>query len=96
MDESQLILTNITRFGTILFIIYTVSILLNVYRYIMKMAAYYEARADALLLMDSYDDNSSARYKSFVESLNAESIDFGKNPSTPIQQVIDIAKAFKK
>ena len=96
MDDSTLLLTNITRFGTILFIIYTVGVLLNVYRYLMRLAAYHEARADALILMHNYSTEDAERYQKFVDSLNAEKIDFGKEQKAPIAQVLEIAKAFKK
>ena len=95
-DASQLIITTITRFGTVLFIVYTVSILLNVYRYVMRLAAYYDARADALWLMQTFEDGHAKRYQMLVDALNAEKIDFGKPPTTPLQHVIDLAKSIKK
>jgi len=94
--DTEFLYTAITRFGTVLFIVYAIGIMLNVYRYVMKMAAYHDARADALQLMHDRDDKEATRFAKFAESLDAEKIDFGKSPKTPMHQIVDLAKAIKK
>ena len=90
-----LVWTAITRFGTILFIVYTISILLNLYRYTMRMSAYYESRAESLSLMTEFGDAEAKRFQMFVDALAAERVDFGKQPTTPIEQVMEAARSLR-
>jgi hypothetical protein len=89
----HLLYTAITRFGTVLFIIYTVSVLLNVFRYIMRLAAYHEARADAIILAMETGTLHAENFAEFVSSLNAEKIEFGKEPTTPLENAVELIKA---
>ena len=82
--------TNITRFGTIILVIFLVSILVPLYRYNIRLAAYYDARADAIALMGG-SNITAARFTEFADALTP-SHDFGKAPATPTQQVVDLAK----
>lgn len=91
MDDTFLIYTNVTRFGTILFIIFTISILLNLFRYLMKLAAYHDARADALALTVRLNFSDAERFASFAKVLSAEKIEF-VNTKTPIDHAIETAK----
>jgi len=50
---AQLVQTNITRFGTIVMIIFLVSILTPLYRYNIRLATYYDAHGDILQLLDT-------------------------------------------
>src|SRR5580704_16474191 len=96
MDTNQqLIFTAITRFGTVVFIIYAVAVLLNVFRYVMKLAAYYEARAHALMLTKELGKDGTDALHKYAEILAAEKVDFGKEPSTPAENLIDLLKASK-
>ncbi|MGZ4963753.1 MAG: hypothetical protein ACXWIU_09565 [Limisphaerales bacterium] len=90
--DSQLVITTITRFGTILFIVFTISVFLHVYRYLMRLAAYTHARADALDLMANFSDADAKRFHQFAKALNAEQIDFGKTPNTPPEQIVELVK----
>lgn len=47
-----LIQTSVTRFGPMLIILFFVSILVNLYRYNIRLAAFYDARADAIEMME--------------------------------------------
>ena len=93
--SQDLIFTTITRFGTVLFIIYTVSVLLSVYRYIMRVAAYHEARAHALQLATLHDEKHVKRFAQIAIILAAEKIDFGKPPATPVEQLVELLKTVK-
>ena len=86
-----LVQTNVTRFGTIILVIFLVSILVPLYRYNVRLGAYYDARADALALMGG-SNITAARFTEFADALTP-SHDFGKAPATPAQQVIELAKA---
>lgn len=93
--SQDLIFTAITRFGTVLFIVYTIGVLLNVYRYVMRMAAYHEARAHALILASTHDEKHAKRFALMATVLAAEKIDFGKAPATPVEQLIELLKTAK-
>ena len=70
-------------------------VILNVVQYLMRMAAYNDARAQAHGLTVDHDDEFAARYDVFAKILAAESIDFGKAPSSLIEQLADGLKALK-
>lgn len=90
MPGSLLIQTNITRFGPLLIIMFFVGILVNLYRYSMRLAAFYDARGDALALMGSEADPE--RLEAFVRSMAPDGLDFGRAPQSPSEQAVDIAK----
>ena len=86
---AQLIQTNVTRFGTIIMITFLVSILTPLYRYNIRLATYYDARADVLALMDT--KLAGVGFINLATALTPL-FDFGKAPSTPIEQVIELAR----
>ncbi len=47
---THLIQTNVTRFGTLLVVFFFIALLQPIFRYNTRLAAFYDARADALLL----------------------------------------------
>lgn len=79
-----------TRVGSIFLLIFLVQILLSVYRYSIRLVSYYEARADALLL---YNGSDAEQLQKFVSTLAAERIEFGKSPSTPVEQATELFKS---
>ena len=85
-----IIQTNITRFGPMLIILFFVSILINLYRYDMRLAAYYDARADALRLCGS--DLDIDVFTELTSSLSPDLHDIGKPPKLPTDYLIDVAK----
>jgi len=86
---AQILQTNVTRFGTIIMITFLVSILTPLYRYNIRLATYYDARADVLDLL-----NTKLESVGFVELAAAltPAYDFGKAPATPIEQIIELAR----
>lgn len=89
-DVGLLIASAATRFGILLVIIFLVQILVGVYRYSAKMAAFYESRFDSLLLI-SKNTNS---IKDWADSMMPDMIDFGKVPAPPQRYVVDGLQAF--
>jgi hypothetical protein len=88
VSNTFLIQTNITRFGALLLILFFVGILVNLYRYNVRLAGYYDARADSLEMLEmDFDKESFVR---LVTSVSPEQYDFGKNPNSPTDQAIDI------
>lgn len=84
---TQLVQTNVTRFGTIVLIVFLVSILTPLYRYNFRLATYYDARADVLELF-----NTKLLRTDVVKMMAVftPTFDFGKAPSTPIEQLAQL------
>lgn len=85
-----LVQTNITRFGPILLILFFVSILVNLYRYNIRLAGYYDARADSLELLELKVDETI--FEKFVSSVSPDQFDFGKVPLSPAEHAVELAK----
>ena len=85
-----LISTSVTRIGAVLLLIFGVQVLINFYRYSLRLAAFYESRADAIELLD---DSSLESLGSIVTCLSPDLIDFGKAPNTPTQEILELAKS---
>jgi len=88
-DWAAIIEPNITRFGTMIIVSFLVGILSPLYRYNIRIAAFYDARADALDFL-----RTSVRSNGFVRLAGSltPNMDFGKQPQTPIEQVIELAR----
>jgi len=78
-----LIASGITRFGILFIMLFIVQILVNLYRYTMRLSAYYLSQADALLLAE---DGGAALLR-LVPALSPAQVDFGKAPDTPAQNL---------
>jgi hypothetical protein len=61
----------------------------------MRLAAYYDGRAQALALTTSQNNEDVKRFAALATILAAEKIAFGKKPSTPAEQLIELLKAAK-
>ena len=85
-----LIQTNITRFGPIFLALFFVGILVNLYRYNIRLSGYYDARADVLELLELGIDPDV--FEKLASSLSPQQYDFGKNPQTVIDQAVDLTK----
>ncbi|PCH86419.1 MAG: hypothetical protein COB88_07940 [Flavobacteriales bacterium] len=93
MDETlfyTFLNSSITRIGAILLIIFGVQILINLYRYNMRMHAYYNAIADAIELHET--DGNTEKLSDLVETLSTKDIDFGKKVESPTKDIIEMAK----
>jgi hypothetical protein len=93
VNWASLIEPNITRFGTMIVVSFLVSILVPLYRYNIRLAAFYDARADGLELM-----KTNLRTNGFI-NLSASltpALDFGKQPATPIEHIIELARVIAK
>lgn len=85
-----LISTSVARIAAVLLLIFGVQVLINFYRYNLRLAAFYESRADALELLG---DSSLEGLGSIVSSLSPDLIDLGKPPNTPTQEMVELAKS---
>lgn len=89
----KLIQINVTRFGSILLILFFVRIIIPQYRYSIKLAAYYDARADALIMFKN--GFNQVGLETLLQSLTPE-YDFGKSPEMPYEKIIEIMSMMKK
>ena len=78
----RLIATSVTRFGVLIIAIYLVQILIDLYRYNTRTAAYYRALADALLLSGMKPGSISALHKALRPDVN-----FGKESKSPSREL---------
>ncbi len=85
-----LIQTNITRFGPLLLILFFVGILVNLYRYNIRLSGYYDARADALEFIAAGIDGDI--FEKIVSSVSPKHYDFGKTPTSPADQAVELVK----
>ena len=79
----------VARFSFAVVLFFLVSILVSVYRYSLRLAAHYDARADALGLSNALLDR---RFHQLVRSLAPSGVDFGKMDRAPTQQALDVVR----
>jgi hypothetical protein len=82
----------INRFGSIGLILFLVSILVPLYRYNIRLSAFYEARADAIRLLGS---EARASDFSIIAAILTPSHDFGPLPRTPVDQLSELIKTVR-
>ncbi|MDX6611152.1 MAG: hypothetical protein QOD75_338 [Blastocatellia bacterium] len=84
--------STILRIGVIGLLVFLTQILVSLYRYNSRLIAFYRSRRDALLIADQkYSD-----VKQFAELLYPATLDFGKEPSHPIREMVDFIKSVGK
>ncbi|MEQ8784196.1 MAG: hypothetical protein RIE06_31400 [Roseibium album] len=89
-DIALLVASGITRFGILVVVIFLVQILVGVYRYSLRLAAFYSARADALT---AGVDRKTGLGDWGVDFM-PDTIDFGRHPIAPAQYVVDAINAY--
>jgi hypothetical protein len=90
----RLIQTSITRFGLLAVIGFFVALLVSLYRYNVRLAAYYMARADFFRVFG--DDVLTTSETSAIMTALTPGIEFGKIPATPAMQILELLKSAKK
>lgn len=79
----------ITRISAGVLLVFLVQVLVKMYRYNVRVAAFYEGRADALQLAANLNSTSIERA---AKLLSPDSIDFGEMPEPPTKQAIELVK----
>lgn len=97
LDQNQifvLISSAFTRIGSIIILLFLVKILIPLYKYNIKLASYYDARADALKLLwiDLSGGDPLNTFIQLTPALTPQDIDFSKAPETPTEQTIQLLK----
>ena len=80
------------RIGLVLLALFAVQIMANQARYAMRMEAFYRSRYDALQIARADGGLSAEELATVVQAMSSDSMDFGKSPTPPSQQIIDIGK----
>ena len=83
------------RVGVGALMVFAVQILANIYRYSIRMAAFYEGRAAALMLSRDTDGKITdlRPMKEFVDWFAGDKVEFDKIPKAPTELLAEVAKA---
>lgn len=91
----NLILLLISRFLIIGIIFFAVRILINLYRYFLRLASFYEGRADGLALMLANDDIVKLYLPKdlslIFKAVSPDDHDLAATPKTPVNEVLSSA-----
>ena len=79
------------RVAAVLLIVFLVQTFISIFRYTTRLAAYYQARSDALALADKADVTIDDLQK-LTTLLSPEGYDFGRPPKNPAEQAVELAK----
>lgn len=97
-DSSQrmqsLIASGILRFGILALLLFFVQILVNIYRYSSRLAAFYNSRADSirLLQLDSSSSIDAERLDAIVRSLEPHGVEFAASAGAPTAPFPELAR----
>ena len=83
--------TIIIRVAAVFLIMFLVQTFISIFRYTTRLGAYYQARADALYLLDE-TDISITDFQKMTAIFSPEGYDFGKIVRSPTDQAVDLAK----
>jgi len=86
-DVVSLTRNNLTRLGVVGFIIFFIALLVGLYRYNMRLAAFYDGRADAL----SLGRPEQVGFDTLVDKFSPDAVGYGKQPTSPLDQVATLA-----
>jgi len=88
LDTIELVRTSLVRFGGVTVILFLASLLTPIYRYNVRLATFYQARADALVLSrDTHVNNFSEMIRILTPIYG-----FEKEPTTPVQSMASLLK----
>ena len=83
----------LTRLTVAALAVFLTQILVSLYRYSSRMAAFCDGRADAL---SAAQVQESGAFSTFVGSFSAENVHFGQMPAGPLEQVVQITSQLVK
>lgn len=92
-ETSTLVSVIVTRVSSIILLLFLVQILVPLYRYNTRLAAYYEARGDALEILDFNDPGCIEGLERLVSALSPDSVTFEKHPATPLNQSLSMVRS---
>ncbi|MGX0877953.1 wyosine [tRNA(Phe)-imidazoG37] synthetase (radical SAM superfamily) [Roseovarius sp. MBR-154] len=73
--------------------IFLVQILVNLFRYNTRLAAFYNARADVLELAFVEGINMNVgELAEFIRVMSPDNLDFGKSVRSPVEEAVEISR----
>ncbi len=83
----------VLRIGVIVLMIFLVQILVNLFRYSTRLAAFYNARADVLeLAIIDGRQMGVSELAEFIRAMSPDNLDFGKPVRSPVDQAVEISR----
>ena len=82
------------RVATVLVLFFMVQYLISLTRYSLRLAAFYDARRDAVLLTAEDrlpQPGSIAELDRMMRAMSPDALDFGRSPRTTIEQTMQMA-----
>ena len=78
----------VMRAVTIAVLFFLVQILVRLYQYSLRLAAFWDSRADALLLSESYSDKKTKRFDNLIGALAPDAYDFKPPRESPFSWLL--------
>ena len=78
---------NVLRGVTLAVVFFLVQILVRLYQYSLRLAAFWDSRADALLLARSFASGRAVKFDDLVMALAPDAYDFKAPPKSPFDWV---------
>ena len=94
VSTQQLVLTSVTRFGTLGIVLFLVAILIPLYKYNVRLASFYISIGDALA-MTKLENDKNGNLELLVRLLTP-TYDFGRSPKTPMDQLVELVRAARE
>ncbi|TQV82849.1 hypothetical protein [Aliikangiella coralliicola] len=82
-----------TRVGAVFMLLFLVQILVSLYKYSTRLAAFYDGRADALQLSKRIDNLT---FEELVKLTSPDDLDYSKAHKAPSDQAVELAKQLLK
>lgn len=82
----------LTRFGAVLVVLFLTQILVGLYRYSLRISAFYDSRADMLEIFRADADGVLSDFGVIGEIMSPDNYDFGKSPNSPAGMAVGLAK----
>ena len=83
------------RVATVLILFFAVQYLISLTRYSLRLAAFYDARRDAVLLTTEEGfprPGSIAELERMMQAMSPDGLDFGRSPRTTVEQALQMAR----
>jgi hypothetical protein len=84
-----------TRIAVIVLVIFLVQVLVNLYRYNMRLAAFHDARAHALTIALASGQSPASwlpDFRDLAATLSPSEVDFGRAPNVPAKDLVDLTR----
>ena len=92
--REELMRTGPIRLGIVVLLLFLVQVLVGLNRYNTRLAAFYLARADTLLLLSNATDPIPLdAVERLTQTLSPDQLDFGRTPKAVAQHAVDLARS---